>query len=777
MKSARQYLFIVFIFLTSCSSDDSNTGATIGEKTALAAPTELALEIPSTSPHTHPTPTIRVSGVEEGAIVTLYSDSSCETQASDGVKVEGGEEEVSITSHSLGDGSQDVEASFYALQRDRAGNESPCSSVSVSYIADLAGPSKPTVLSLSEPSTSPGNNPAPVILVEGVEEGAEVTLYSDSSCHNSISSTQRVAAGQTSILVTSHHLGSSDRSVDYYSAQVDIFERSSGCSTTSVSYILDFLPTLSALSLERGSYFYDDPSSDTLELSVRFSENVSVTGNPHIQLTIGATTRYATYASGTGTSTLIFSYDVSSDDYDSNGIQMATAIDLNNGTIQDSGHNNVPLSFTVPNNLGRVWINFEEKIFSTSSAFAFLKKGGSVLTWGDSSYGGDSASVSSDLERGVMDIASTLDSFAVLKEGGSVIAWGDSDNGGDSSNVSSDLERGVVKVFSNSFAFVALKNNGSVITWGDSSYGGDSASLSSDLQGGVVEIFSNSSAFAALKNNGSVVTWGKSDRGGDSQSVSSDLESDVEKIFSTNVAFAALKNDGSVVTWGSSRYGGNSEGVSPDLERGVEEIFSTPGAFAALKDGGSLITWGDSGRGGNSHSVSSDLESGVGGVFSNNHAFAALKDDGSVITWGDSDYGGDSSNVSSDLTEGVVEIFSNPVAFVALKDDGSVITWGDSDSGGGSSNVSSDLSEGVVEIFSTDNAFAALKDDGSVITWGESDYGGDSSNVSSDLTEGAVEIFSTDDAFAALKDDGSVITWGDNDFGGDSSGVDLSPRW
>ena len=40
-------------------------------------------------------------------------------------------------------------------------------------------------------------------------------------------------------------------------------------------------------------------------------------------------------------------------------------------------------------------------------AFAALKTDGSVVTWGYSSYGGDSSSVSSSLSSGVSEIFST----------------------------------------------------------------------------------------------------------------------------------------------------------------------------------------------------------------------------------------------------------------------------------------------------------------------------------------------------------------------------------
>ena len=47
------------------------------------------------------------------------------------------------------------------------------------------------------------------------------------------------------------------------------------------------------------------------------------------------------------------------------------------------------------------------EIFSTEDAFAALKDDGSVITWGSSSYGGDSSSVSSSLSSGVSKIFST----------------------------------------------------------------------------------------------------------------------------------------------------------------------------------------------------------------------------------------------------------------------------------------------------------------------------------------------------------------------------------
>ncbi|WP_297484139.1 hypothetical protein, partial [Sulfurimonas sp.] len=96
--------------------------------------------------------------------------------------------------------------------------------------------------------------------------------------------------------------------------------------------------------------------------------------------------------------------------------------------------------------------------------------------------------------------------FAVLNDNGTVVTWGDYRYGGDSSSVSDQLTD-VKAIYSNSYAFAALKNDSTVVTWGDSNYGGDSSGVSDQLTD-IKTIYSTYGAFAALKNDGSVVTWG-----------------------------------------------------------------------------------------------------------------------------------------------------------------------------------------------------------------------------------------------------------------------------
>jgi hypothetical protein len=87
----------------------------------------------------------------------------------------------------------------------------------------------------------------------------------------------------------------------------------------------------------------------TLTFTLNMSENVTVTGAPRLVLTVGSSTIYANYTSGTGTSSLVFSYVVQNTDSDSDGIQLATPADLNSGTIRDVALNNASLVLSVPN--------------------------------------------------------------------------------------------------------------------------------------------------------------------------------------------------------------------------------------------------------------------------------------------------------------------------------------------------------------------------------------------------------------------------------------------
>lgn len=75
---------------------------------------------------------------------------------------------------------------------------------------------------------------------------------------------------------------------------------------------------------------------EEIEVRVTFSRSVEVPGTPQVALTVGAATRQADYAAGTGTKILTFRYRVASGDSGTDGIAVGgSALALNGGTIKD----------------------------------------------------------------------------------------------------------------------------------------------------------------------------------------------------------------------------------------------------------------------------------------------------------------------------------------------------------------------------------------------------------------------------------------------------------
>ncbi|MDE2982022.1 MAG: fibronectin type III domain-containing protein [Gemmatimonadota bacterium] len=75
-------------------------------------------------------------------------------------------------------------------------------------------------------------------------------------------------------------------------------------------------------------------NGDTIQVTAAFGESVTVTGTPHIAMTVGSNTRHANYRRGSPGQSLVFSYVVQTADVDPDGIEIAAnALALNGGTI------------------------------------------------------------------------------------------------------------------------------------------------------------------------------------------------------------------------------------------------------------------------------------------------------------------------------------------------------------------------------------------------------------------------------------------------------------
>ncbi|NIG56457.1 Ig-like domain-containing protein [Chitinophaga sp. Cy-1792] len=96
-----------------------------------------------------------------------------------------------------------------------------------------------------------------------------------------------------------------------------------------------------------------------LTFTVKFNGTVYVINSPSLKLTIGGTTRYATYSGGSNSNTLTFKYQVVAGDQDMNGIQLGPQIIVSNfNQIYDGNYNNVDPTLNTPQgDISKVLVN------------------------------------------------------------------------------------------------------------------------------------------------------------------------------------------------------------------------------------------------------------------------------------------------------------------------------------------------------------------------------------------------------------------------------------
>ncbi|MDP2902113.1 MAG: DUF4347 domain-containing protein [Methylovulum sp.] len=102
------------------------------------------------------------------------------------------------------------------------------------------------------------------------------------------------------------------------------------------------VPTINSVAITSATGIQNSTvnAGDVISVSVTLNEAILVTGTPQLALNIGGSPVQASYASGGGSSTLVFTYTILAGQTDINGISIAAnSLTLNGGTLKDAAGN------------------------------------------------------------------------------------------------------------------------------------------------------------------------------------------------------------------------------------------------------------------------------------------------------------------------------------------------------------------------------------------------------------------------------------------------------
>ncbi|MCU4121977.1 Ig-like domain-containing protein [Variovorax sp. N23] len=217
---------------------------------------------------------------------------------------------------------------------DAAGNEGAVRSRA--YVLDTSAPATPGTPVLASGSdggisNSDGiTNDSTPTFTGTAESGSTVSVYDGATLLGTV-----VATGD-SWNFTAGSLSQGGHTITAVST--DTAGNASAASAGRTITIDTTAPAVNSVAVPANNTYY---SGDALDFTVNFNEAVIVDttgGTPRIAMVVGATTRYASYVAGSGSSALIFRYTVVNGDTDSNGITVG-ALSLNGGSLRDTAGN------------------------------------------------------------------------------------------------------------------------------------------------------------------------------------------------------------------------------------------------------------------------------------------------------------------------------------------------------------------------------------------------------------------------------------------------------
>jgi Regulator of chromosome condensation (RCC1) repeat len=268
-----------------------------------------------------------------------------------------------------------------------------------------------------------------------------------------------------------------------------------------------------------------------------------------------------------------------------------------------------------------------------------------------------------------------------LRADGTIIGWGDNSYG------ESTASTGVTNVVAISTGYsdsLALKADGTVVGWGDDSYG--QTNIPSGLTN-VVAIAAGWFHGLALRADGTVAGWGGLGNNDYGQGTVPPGLTNVVAIAAGGLHSLALKADGTVVGWGDDS---SSQTSVPAGVTNVVAIAAGGYHSLALKADGTVVGWGNPSE--NQISIPHGLTNVVA-IAAGKYFSLALKADGTVVAWGQN-----TSGQTITLPAGL----TNVVAIAALGNQSYFLTvtnTGGSAASGGLSFVRAEIPERLGSLF------------------------------------------------------------------------------
>ncbi len=286
------------------------------------------------------------------AILTLKEDDSAGGDITYAASIDNDKQVITINPSSDLDGGAvyvAVSAGYY----DAVGNQG--SAAEATFTVDTAPPTAPTFNPANGTTTNAAGTDITLTFGEAIKRGAGgeeftteaqlkaiLTLKEDDS--NGANITYAASIDSDKQVITINPSSDLDDGAVYVAVSAGYYDAAGNQgSAAEATFTVDTeAPTVNSVALTSSARSDNTYAiGDTISATATFSTAVDVDtggGTPQLELDFEGTAKAASYASGTGTTALVFSYTVAENDEDANGISIgADKLALNGGTIQKTG--------------------------------------------------------------------------------------------------------------------------------------------------------------------------------------------------------------------------------------------------------------------------------------------------------------------------------------------------------------------------------------------------------------------------------------------------------